>query len=143
MTITIKSKNWIELDKEITGINGEKGSAPTFPKRHFWLMLPEFGFEVDLTYDNYTYDKENNRILFAVGTHPLETNNSKTIKRQTASMWQHKNKDGHVTLPTWVMTDDGFKEIQLTEKDILPDGAVAQNFNVPEFIDATQDMNRI
>lgn len=49
---------------------------------HLWLILPQIGMEVDVTYSQFVDDAEKDRIVFNLDHHPLQLNRSNYLKKK-------------------------------------------------------------
>ncbi len=49
-----------------------KDEASGNEKAHVWFIFPDFGWEIDIAYNNIAEDDETDRIFFVSGQHPME-----------------------------------------------------------------------
>lgn len=51
-------------------------------KAHAWFVFPDFGWEIDIAYNNIVEDVETDRIFFVINQHPLENGLSRFVSKK-------------------------------------------------------------
>lgn len=77
----------IVLLKRLTWKNALDGSE----KVHVWFVFLDFGWEIDIAYNNIVEDVETDRIFFVINQHPLENGLSRFVSK--------KNEQGRLSIP--------------------------------------------
>lgn len=77
----------IVLLKRLTWKNAPDGSK----KVHVWFVFLDFGWEIDIAYNNIVEDVETDRIFFVINQHPLENGLSRFASK--------KNEQGRLSIP--------------------------------------------
>lgn len=67
------------LLKRLTWKNAPDGSK----KAHVWFVFLDFGWEIDIAYNNIVEDVETDRIFFVINQHPLENGLSRFVSKKT------------------------------------------------------------
>lgn len=75
------------LLKRLTWKNAPDGSK----KAHVWFVFLDFGWEIDIAYNNIVEAVETNRIFFVINQHPLENGLSRFVSK--------KNEQGRLSVP--------------------------------------------
>lgn len=75
------------LLKRLTWKNAPDGSK----KAHVWFVFLDFGWEIDIAYNNIVEDVEADRIFFVINQHPLENGLSRFVSK--------KNEQGRLSIP--------------------------------------------
>lgn len=91
---------------------------------HAWFYFPEFELNADITYEQYSEDENSNKIFFNCDRHPFESNESKTLAKNT-----HSRKTPQDRFQMRWVKDSDFSSIEI---DLLKEILKLIDTHVPE-----------